>query len=103
MPERILLEVFAKLILTKYCPPVFFAETLTSATFPLMVVLFDFTKTVTGIPFEMLLISLSATIAVTCKREAPSTLTKGIPGLAISPSFTNVLVTSPENGAVILE
>ena len=80
----------------------FVAEPLTSLTFPFNCWLDDFTKTVTGIPFLMKVISPSETIAITCIKPFPSTLNKGIPGFAISPSFTNVLVTSPENGAVIL-
>ncbi len=98
-----MLSVLPKSIFTKYCPPVLVAEILTSLTFPLNFSLDDFTKTLTGIPFLIETISFSETMAITCNFEAPSTLTSGIPGLAISPSFTKVLVTTPENGALIFE
>jgi len=93
----------SKVTFTKYCPPVFFADKLTSETFPITSLFNDFTLIFTGIPFFTFEISLSETIAVTCNLEAPSILTNGIPGFAISPSFTKVFVTVPENGAVIFE
>ena len=103
IPDNIDLSFVFKVTFTKYCPPVFLAEPLTSETFPDTSLFKDFTIIFTGIPFVILVISPSETIAVTCILDAPSMLTNGIPGFAISPSLIKVLVTSPENGAVIFE
>ena len=87
--------------LTKYCPPVFFAEVLTSVTLPDTILLIDFTSTFTFVPDFICEMSLSGTIAITLKYLGDSTAIKGTPGFAISPTSINLLVTTPLNGDLI--
>ena len=102
MPERMLASVLSNAILTKYWPPVFLADELTSMTLPFSVWLMDFTKTLTSVSFLICDISVSGTLAMTSKFPGVSILIKGTPGFAISPASILLLVTVPLKGAVIL-